>query len=300
MYQKILVPLDGSQVAERVLPYARSLAAVAGLDVELLHAVDPEIVATYSDPNHGRYVDIVKATLKEEGLRYLHGVARSFAATSKVDCAAEFGAPADLIVSQAGRPGTLITMATHGRSGLRRWLLGSVAEKVIQTAANPLLLVRASDETKTAPPAFKTVIVPLDGSVRSEQALPHACEMAGRLDLEVILLRVYTIPVMGFAAEDYYTPSLEQILEKAKEEARSYIDEKAAELKRAGIKRVSARFLEGESADQIIELARKSPGSLIAMSTHGRSGIERLVLGSVTSRVVRHSGEPVLVVRASG
>jgi nucleotide-binding universal stress UspA family protein len=183
---------------------------------------------------------------------------------------------------------------------LQRWLLGSVAEKVIQTAANPLLLVRASAETKSAPQAFKTVIVPLDGSRRAEQALPHACEMAKRLDLEVVLLRVYTIPVMGFTAEDYYTPSLEQILERAKEEARSYIDEKAAELKREGMKRVSSRFLEGESADQIIDLARKTPGSLIAMSTHGRTGIERLVLGSVTSRVVRHAGEPVLVIRAAG
>jgi nucleotide-binding universal stress UspA family protein len=167
-------------------------------------------------------------------------------------------------------------------------------------ATNPLLLVRASAETKNVPQAFKTVIVPLDGSRASEQALPHACEMARRLDLEVILIRVYTIPVMGFTAEDYYTPSLEQILEKAKEEARSYIDGKAAELEHEGLKRVSARFLEGESADQIIDLAKKTPGSLIAMSTHGRSGIERLVLGSVTSRVVRHSGDPVLVVRASG
>jgi nucleotide-binding universal stress UspA family protein len=301
MYKNILVPLDGSQVAEQVLPYARSLAETAGLDVELLHAVEPEIIATYSDPNHGRYVDIVESTLKEEGLKYLHGVGRSFADTLKVACTTEFGKPADVIVSKAmGRPGMLIMMATHGRSGLQRWLLGSVAEKVIQTAANPLLLIRAVAETKNAPQAFKTVIVPLDGSRRAEQALPHACEMAKRLDLEVVLLRVYTIPVMGFTAEDYYTPSLEQILERAKEEARSYIDEKAAELKREGMKRVSSRFLEGESADQIIDLAKKTPGSLIAMSTHGRSGIERLVLGSVTSRVVRHSGEPVLVIRASG
>jgi nucleotide-binding universal stress UspA family protein len=300
MYRNVLLPLDGSQVAEQVLPYARSLAETAGLDVELLHAVEPEIIATYSDPNHGRYVDIVESTLKEEGLKYLHGVGRSFAATSKVSCATEFGKPADVIVSKAaGRPGTLIMMATHGRSGLQRWLLGSVAERVIQMASNPLLLVRASAETKKTPQAFKTVIVPLDGSGRAEQALPHAREMARRLDLEILLIRVYTIPVMGFTAEDYYTPSLEQILEKAKEEARSYIDEKAAELKQEGLRRVSSRFLEGDSADQIIDLAKKTPGSLIAMSTHGRSGIERLVLGSVTSRVVRHSGEPVLVIRAS-
>jgi nucleotide-binding universal stress UspA family protein len=299
MYTKILLPLDGSSNAEQVLPYARSLVSALDVPVELVHAVEPEIIATFADPNHGRYVDIVKSTLKEEGLKYLNGIGRSFPKTSKVSCSTEFGKPADVIVSTAaGEPGTLVAMATHGRSGFQRWLLGSVAEKVLQMTANPLLLVRTSAEKKSAA-GFKTIVVPLDGSPLAEQAIPHACELARRLDLEVVLLRVYAMPVMGFTAEDYYTPNLEEILKQAEDQAKSYIEEKAAELRKAGLGRVTSRFLEGESADRIIEFARKTPDSLIAMCSHGRSGIGRLVLGSVTSRVVRHSGDPVLVVRAS-
>ncbi len=300
MYKNILVPLDGSQVAEQVLPYARSLAGALDLPVELVHAVEPEIIATYTDPNHGRYVDIVESTLKEEALRYLNGIRGSLPNTSKVTCSAEFGKPADVIIaSAAGEPGTLIAMATHGHSGFQRWLLGSVAEKVLQMTASPLLLVRATEKTKSAAPSWKTVVAPLDGSQIAEQALPHACELARRLDLELVLLRVYAMPVMGFNAEDYYTPNLDKLLKQAEDEARLYIEEKAAYLKREGLRRVSAVFVEGQSAGQIIDFARKTPDSLIAMCSHGRSGLGRLVLGSVTSRVVRHSGDPVLVVRAS-
>lgn len=300
MYTKILLPLDGSPVAEQVLPYARFLAKSLDARVELVHAVEPEIIATYADPNHGRYVDIVQSTLKEEALRYLSGIRAALPNTSKVTCAAEFGKPADVIISRsAGDPGTLIAMATHGRSGFQRWLLGSVAEKVVQMSANPLLLVRATAKPEASAPPWKTIVVPLDGSPIAEQALPHARELAGRMDLEMVLLRVYAIPVTGFSSEDYYTPNLEQLLKQAEDDARSYIEEKAAELGREGVKRVSARFLEGESANQIIDFARKTPDSLIAMCTHGRSGIGRLVLGSVTSRVVRHSGDPVLIVRAA-
>jgi nucleotide-binding universal stress UspA family protein len=300
MYTRILLPLDGSQVAEQVLPYARLLAKSLDTPIELVHAVDPEIIATYADPNHGRYVDIVESTLKEEALRYLGQTRASLPDTSKVTCATEFGKPADVIISRsAGEPGTLIVMATHGRSGLGRWLLGSVAEKVIQMSANPVLLVRAAPKGQPSEPLWKTIVVPLDGSPIAEQALPHACELARRMDLELMLLRIYTIPVTGFTAEDYYTPNLEKIFEQAREEAKHYIEEKAAQLTGAGLKRVSSIFLEGQSANQIIDFAKKMPASVIAMCTHGRSGLGRLVLGSVTSRVVRHSGDPVLVIRAA-
>jgi nucleotide-binding universal stress UspA family protein len=300
MYTKILLPLDGSPVAEQVLPYARFLAKSLDTPVELVHAIEPEIIATFADPNHGRYIDVVESTLKEEALRYLGETRASLPATSKVTCVTEFGKPADVIISRsAGDPGTLITMATHGRSGFQRWLLGSVAEKVLQMSANPLLLIRAGNETKTST-ALRTIIAPLDGSLVAEQVLPHACELARRLDLEIVLVRVYAVPVMGFTAEDYYTPtaSLDLILKQAEEEAKKYLEEMAARLKREGLKRVSIRFLAGESAYQIIDFARKTPDNLIAMCSHGKSGIGRLLLGSVAGRVVRHSGDPVLIVRA--
>jgi nucleotide-binding universal stress UspA family protein len=300
MYTRILVPLDGSPVAEQALPYARSLAQALTLPVELLHAVEPETVALYTDPKHGRYVDTVEADLKQKGLQYLRNLEGSFPKTSKITCAAEIGKPADVIVAKAtAQPGTLITMATHGRSGVQRWLLGSVAEKVLHMTTNHLLLVRATNETKTDEASLRTVVVPLDGSPLAEKVLPHVYDMAKRMDLEVLLLRAYAIPIMAYSTEDYYTPNLDELLGEAKDEARRYLEQKVAELKGEGLRRVSSIFLEGESAQQIIDFARKTPDNFVAMCTHGRSGIGRLVLGSVTNRVVRHSGDPVLVVRAS-
>jgi nucleotide-binding universal stress UspA family protein len=300
MYTKILVPLDGSAIAEQVLPHACSLAGTLSLPVELLHAVDPQTIETFTDPRHGRYVDMVEADFKEKGLDYLKKFEDSFPKASKIVCSVEIGKPADVIVAKAAaQPATLITMSTHGRSGIQRWLLGSVAEKVLQMTTNHLLLVRGDKENKTVRSSLKTVVVPLDGSSLAEKALPCVREIAKKMDLEVLLLRVYAVPVMAFTGEDYYAPNLEMILQEAKDEAKRYLEQKVNQLKREGLQRVSSRLLEGEIANQIIDFARKTPDNLIAMCSHGRSGIGRLVLGSVTSRVVRYSGDPVLVVRAS-
>lgn len=301
MYTKILVPLDGSPVAEQVLPYARSIAKALAVPVELFRAVEPETVAVYSDPKEGRYVDVVEADLKTQSLDYLKKLETSLAKTSKSVSSVEIGNPAERIVARvAAQPGTLIAMATHGRSGIQRWLLGSVAEKVLQTATNHLLLVKATDKAKSIEDVLlKTVVVPLDGSSLAEKVLPHVSNLAKKMDLEILLVRVYALPIMGYTAEDYYTPNLDQLLEQAKEEARQYLEQKVTQLKGEGLRRVSSRFLEGDSARQIIDIARKTPDNLIAMCTHGRSGIGRLVLGSITNRVVRHSGDPVLIVRVS-
>lgn len=301
MYTKILVPLDGSPTAEQVLPYARAIAKALSVPVELFRAVEPETVAMYSDPKHGLYADIVEADFKNESLGYLKKLETSFAKTSNIVSSVEIGSPAEKIVARAAaEPGTLIAMATHGRSGIQRWLLGSVAEKVLQTATNHLLLVRATDKAKSIEDlSLKTVVVPLDGSSLAEKVLPHVSDLAKRMDLEVLLLRVYALPVMGYTAEDYYLPNIDQLLNEVKEEAEQYLEQKAAQLKREGVKRVPSIALEGESAVQIIDIARKTPDNLIAMCTHGRSGIGRLLLGSITNRVVRHSGDPVLVIRSS-
>jgi len=300
MYTKILVPLDGSPVAEQVLPYVRFLAKASGLPIELCQAVEPEQIAVYSGTRQGRELDIVKADLKGKAADYLRKVESSFSKPLRVTSSIEIGKPADVIVEKAAaQPATLITMATHGRSGVQRWVLGSVAERVIQSARSHVFLLRAN-EPKAIEASLKTVIVPLDGSPLAEEVLPYVSEMAKKMDLEVLLVRVFNLPVLLYGGEDTYATDLTEILEVAKNEAKRYLEEKVAQLKIIeGLKRVSSVYLEGESAGQIIDLARKTPDNFIAMSTHGRSGIGRLVLGSVTSRVVRHSGGPVLVVRAS-
>ncbi|MBI4525697.1 MAG: universal stress protein [Deltaproteobacteria bacterium] len=209
------------------------------------------------------------------------------------------GKAADIIIAQAvARKGTLIAMATHGRSGLRRWLLGSVAEKVLRLAGSHVMLARPTEAVETRGLcALKSILVTLDGSRLAESALPCAVALAKKMDLEVTLLRVYALPVSAYLASEERAWNYVQLVEQSRDEARAYLEKKVQELDAAGLKKVFSLAVEGNAAAEIIELARKSAGTLITMCTHGRSGVGRWLLGSVTERVVRHGENPVLVVR---
>jgi len=300
MYAKILVPLDGSQLAEGVLPYARAFAKALNIPVELLQVIEPETVTAFTDPEHGRYVDVVQAGLQASALDYLEPVADSFPDPSAVDCSVEIGNPAEAIVRKGSDlGGTLVAMATHGRSGLRRWLLGSVTEKVLRATNNHLLLVRPTGDTKVKGMAkLDTALVALDGSPLAERVIPPVALLSRKMDMEVVLLRVYALPQTSYVADEYL-PDMEKLREHIRAEANGYLDARVQQLQGEGLGRVSALLLEGDAAEQIIDMARRTAENLVVMCTHGRSGIGRWVLGSVTERVVRHSGDPVLVVRAA-
>jgi len=126
----MLIPLDGSKVAEQVLPYARFLARALTISVELLEVVDPEALNLLANPEQGRYIDTLLAEKKESRKTYLEAIARSFQA-ARIKCFVEAGKAEEVIIEKAATDKeTLVVMATHGRSGIQRWLLGSVAEKV--------------------------------------------------------------------------------------------------------------------------------------------------------------------------
>lgn len=299
MYNKILVALDGSKLSESILPYARFFGKALKTHLELLHVIDPDALMPSVIAQQGHYDDIMTAEKKNTD-EYLRSIAVSLSDSPSVDCSVDIGKPADVIVNRAAaQPGTLIAMATHGRSGVQRWLLGSVAEKVLQIASNPLLIVRGTHDPKAVQATFKRVVVPLDGSDLAEKALPHASDLAKRMDLEIVLLRVYALPLIYGDAARYYSPYGDQLLELVEEEAKQYVEQKAAQLEKEGVRQVSSVVVKGDSAEQIMDFARKTPDNLIAMCTHGRSGIARLVLGSVTGRVVRHAGDPTLIIRAA-
>ena len=298
MYTRMLIPLDGSIVAEQVLPYARFLAKALTIPVELLEVVDPEALALLSNPRQGRYVDTILAEGIESSKNYLETIGRSFQG-AKVKSLVEKGKAEDVVIEKAAADkNTLIVMATHGRSGIQRWLLGSVADKVLHGATNHVLLVRANDEGKTdGEAALKTVIVPLDGSPLAEQVLPYVVELAKKMKLKVVLMRSYALPT-SVSAEDYGFYSAD-LLDHLEAEARDYLAGKVNEVKQKGVENVTSVVNTGYGAEEIITLGRHTPEDFIAMSTHGRSGIQRWVLGSVTDRVVRHSGDPVLIIRSA-
>jgi nucleotide-binding universal stress UspA family protein len=301
MYTRMLVPLDGSRLAENVLPYARALARAFDLRVELLSVVDSIDFARTTNAGHVRDFDPLIEAAMQEGKRYLEGIARSFGGT-KVSNTVEQGVADKIIIENAGGDkDTLIAMATRGRSGIHRWLMGSVAEKVLRGATNPLLLVRGNEEGKSeGEAALKSIVVPLDGSKLAESVLPRAVELAKTLSLAIVLTRAYQIPLSAAyaGAEAPYIPNQDALLNLVREEVSAYLETKVNELHQNGVDKVSSILLVGSGADEIIELAQGTPDNLIAMCTHGRSGVKRWVLGSVTEKVVRHSGDPVLVVRA--
>jgi nucleotide-binding universal stress UspA family protein len=301
MYTKILIPLDGSKTAEKVLPYARFLATSLKLPIELLSVVDIAEMATHMSADKARFLDtMIQDSLRNSEL-YLKRVAGTIPGVNS-QCTVDKGKAEQIIIERAeADKGALVTMATHGRSGINRWLLGSVAEKVLRGTTNPLLLVRATEESKAeGTAALKSVVVPLDGSDLAASVLPTVAELAKTLKLEVVLFRSYNIPYNAYAtAEGYYAIDYDEMLKAMREEAVDYLEKETEAVKKLGVDKVSYSVKEGFAADEIISLTQKTPEGLIAMCTHGRSGVKRWMLGSVTETVVRHSSDPVLVIRAS-
>ena len=289
MYKNILVPLDGSKVAEQVIPYARLLANACGAAVTLLRVSGSGVELLFSSSqSRSAYLEYTAASLQP----------------LPINSVEKTGNPAEVIVDVAKDDADcLITMATHGVTGPGRWFLGSVASKVVQSAANPLLLIRAVENaTPSEPIALKRVIVPLDGSGLAETVLPHVMTLASKLKLQVELVRVYLPPFNAYMVADgvRIDQGSAQVRKQLHEESEKYLDGKVAELRANRLDAVSAVVVEGDAANEIIGLATNSSQTMIAMSTHGRSGIGRWVLGSVAEKVVQHSRAPVLLIRAKG
>lgn len=286
MWEKILVSLDGSDLAELALPYAKELAAAFGSEVVLLYVSEPA-EGQYRHM-HQLYIEDVAAQLKSS--------------VKKVDPVVLDGDPAKEIIDYAEKNKVgLIIMASHGRSGIMPWAAGSVANKVLHTAKMPLLLVRATKPPKQAKgkPILNRILLPLDGSEVGEVAVPYVQELMSRLRSEVILLGV--VPpgkhIRTVGGLDYVLYP-EQDLEQVKAEAREHLDRVYQQLKgKKGKVRVELKA--GDIAQEIIGFAKKTRTSLIAISSHGHSGIAKWVFGSIAQKIVQTSNKPVLVVRAT-
>jgi nucleotide-binding universal stress UspA family protein len=299
VYNRMLIPLDGSTIAEQVVPYARTFARRLKLPVELLAVVDGEALLTSVE--RARVFDDLMDREKRKSKEYLERIAKRFSG-SRVKRTVEEGKAAEVIIEKAAADrSTLIAMTTHGRSGLNRWLLGSVAEKVLRATTNPLLLVRAAPDARTeGESTLKSIVVPLDGSKLAESLLPAVANIAEKLDVEIFLFRAYSNPYRPFmSGSGYYAVNVDELLMGVRDEARNYLEEKMAELSQQGIEKTSYLLQEGVAADEIVSVASHTPESLIALCSHGRSGMKRWILGSVAETVVRHSSNPVLILRGS-
>ena len=312
MYSKVIVPLDGSELSERSLPYARLIASALSVPIELVEAFDvlpPAVHNQRATMATRRMLEIARAQM-DDYLAQVRAelVGAGFAATAITLP----GAPAEAIADWVDDdPEALLVMATHGRGGIARWALGSVADKVLHVIPNPMLLIRdvAAKTAEEAEP--KAVLVPLDGSTLSELSLEHAAIVATALGSNIVLLRVNPDvelyrQYMGSSRAAAENPGSEptpadELAEADAADARTTMDRAARRLasEYGFANDVIALPVESRNVAEAIVNAAASEQAMVVMTTHGRSGINRWMLGSVTDRVVRHSNVPVLVVRQS-
>lgn len=286
MMEKVLVALDGSEIAEKALPYATELCRQFGSDLDLI-SVSPE-KETGSGRLLSTYLGKLVEGIREEGIR-THPVLL-------------YGSVAESIIDYADRNQiSLIVMTTRGLSGLTRWVMGSTAEKLLRASRVPLLVIKAEPQEK-APQGkaiFQQILVPLDGSTVGETALPLARALTTKLGAGLSLLQVVPRAYEVAVAIDYVPGYPEQVISNLREGALAYLKTVKERLGKNGVD-ASMEVRIGNPSEEIINYAEETKADLIAMSTHGRSGISRWVLGSVTAKVVRAIKTPVLLVRAGG
>jgi len=278
MYTKVVVPLDGSRLAEVALPYAEEIAAKMGSDIVLLTVLPSEDGVEYQ--NHLVYskkiVDVTTLQVEKYRLNSTnHG--------TKIATVTRTGNPAEGILdfAEKGYP-SLIVMATHGRSGISRWSVGSVADKVVRaTTRQPLLLIRAkgSHPDIRAKRILKKALVPLDGSSISEAVIPFISEIARNLQMEVTLFQ--TIPKTNHTYKSVAT----------------YLRELCRRLGENGVS-AGYQIRIGAAAEQIIDYADETACDLVAMSTRGQTAINLWSLGSVAQKVLLGGNSPLLLIRA--
>jgi nucleotide-binding universal stress UspA family protein len=303
----ILVPLDGSALSEQVLPYARLLASTLSASLHLLHVVseaEKEQLLTHKDvlvfedggplPNHRTREQQVFDTLCRDARLALDIHAASLRAEGfDVTVEVRSGAPAEQIVAVAQEArSTLIAMATHGYSGLQRWALGSVADKVAHATSIPLLLVRSVAQPISAL-RLKRILVPLDGSAFARQALPLATELATCAQAELLLVQAIS-PLIGPYTGEGLPAGVRDVL---REQARQELNAVAGELRPYQLP-VRTAVVNGTAAEVVLSAAAQHQADLIVMATHGRGGLSRWALGSVADKVLHAATTPLLLVRA--
>jgi nucleotide-binding universal stress UspA family protein len=295
MYEKIVVPLDGSELAERALDYVTGLAIASRVQVTLLNACAPD--QPEAERIHRVYLRHIEEVLRSR----LDDAASE---ESTVDSTVVFGHPAEEILTYAQKKKvSLIAMTTHGRSGIQRWALGSVAARVGRHSPVPVWLVRTDvpEEAIRTDWPERRILVLLDGSERAEKVLPYVAEHAKTGGAEVVLLRVLE-PLSTLAV---YAPSMfanweelaQQMMADQQEECNRYFAGLESQLGDEGIL-VRSETLVGNVWNKIISYIEEDGFDLVALTSHGRSGIARWAVGSVAETLLRKCPVPLLLVRA--
>lgn len=286
MFEKVLVPLDGSKIAEQVFPFVAELATAFSSEVICAGVCEPE------ESENSQACQLYQNN-QAELLKSKIGT------NAKLKSIVLPGRAADEILSYAAKNNiSLVIMTSHGRSDIKPWSLGSTVEKVLHKVEAPLLIVRATEKS-TAPGEtglFSRVLAPLDGSEAGETTLPYLTGLMKQLHSETTLLRVlasgkhvHTIGGIDYVRFQDYD------LNSTKAKAKEYLENIGSKLEgKTAITKRDVRV--GDPAEEIVKCAKETKASLIILSSHGHSGIERWAYGSVTYKVLQTTDKSILLV----
>ncbi|WBL35181.1 universal stress protein [Tepidiforma flava] len=267
----ILIPLDGSSLAEHALVDAAWLKRVTGLPVRLIHVVEHDGSPEQRQETAERFRKYATEQAEKHGL-------------GEPVCDVVYGSPAKEIL-QAAETASYVVIATHGRGGFRAMVLGSVADKVIRGSKVPVL-AEPGTEAPEPPGNGRPVLVAVDGSEEAERGLAVARDLAAKAGLPIVLLRAYSVPPPAGIEFSYYPADLSATLEAA---AKEYLQATAKPGERTIL-------VQGDAATAILECAEQENASLIVVTSTGKGFAKRLALGSTTDRVVHGTHRAVLVV----
>ncbi len=301
----ILVPVDFSVGSARALEHALFLRETLGAELRLLHVVEPTRYASPMLPlglPGGGYVPLERFTrdhFRKEMEQFLAPFGRHDWLTDVL----EDGLPVDAIL-RAAEPCQLIVMGTHGRTGFRRWVAGSVTERVARLAPCPVLAVHAPPEgAAKRPPALGKILVASDFSPCSESAFAAARELATRFGATLEVIHVWDTPPLLRVEFDVWVESdggpvsLDRHVEaNAREALEHFLDACTG----PGAARPNGRLERGRPADVVAQVATDGAFDLVVVGTHGHRGAAHLVLGSVAEKILRVTATPVLVVHGPG
>ncbi len=300
-FQSILVPLDGSPLAEQAIPIAQAIAERARCKLKLVLIHEP-LLLMESGPAYTK-VELARQKADRDYLKSVTARLRERLGRSVSSAVLRRMPLARTLTTYIRELGAdLVVMTTHGRGGIRRAWLGSITDQLIRMSEVPILVVRSSE---TAPAessvGLSEILVPLDGSPLAEAVLEPAAALARLWDAEISLLQVVLpVPLASDPPLPFPTGYSDQMTRIQRESARDYVRDVAERLRESGVKASGVEVLGAGVAGTLLDLARPGRTSLVAVATHGRGGLHRLVVGSVADKLVRAAEVPVLVVRPTG
>jgi nucleotide-binding universal stress UspA family protein len=295
MYKQILVSLDGSAFAESSLPLALEISRRTGAKVHLVTVLEPVTSFAY-EGWEGAAVEWSNAYL-EDVLGRIEGKAGAEVSHSVLS-----GHTVEMLQGECESKGVdLVVMASHGRGTMSRMWLGSVADGFVRQASIPVLLVRPDEDAAPATVfdhTFETLMIPLDGSELSERALEHSTAFGELFDSAYHLTRIVSYPVDVASPYLPHTAQLnQQIMEDAKKGAAEYLEAHAENMRRRGLRVTTSVAVDAQAGHGVLSEAEAVGADMVAMATHGRTGLSRAILGSAADKVLRGLHVPLLLHR---